>query len=146
MIRKIAAVVFGAILAIVLIILVEGFSHVVYPPPADLDITDKEALRTYMHAAPVGALLMVCAAWMAGVFGGGLLATWISRDSALVNCAIIGGLVLVGTVLNLLSIPHPAWFAIVSVLAVIATTFATSRLASRFVVSGPDNMVETNSG
>ena len=51
--------------------------------------------------------------------------------------AIIGGLVLMGTVINLISIPHPRWFSITSVVAIIATIFVTSRLGSSFVAA-PD--------
>jgi hypothetical protein len=146
MIRKIAAVVFGAISAIVLIIIVERLSHAIYPPPADFDVNDKEALRSYMDVVPVGALLSVCAAWMIGAFGGGMLATFIARESAVTNCAIVGGLVLVFTIINLFSIPHPMWFAIVSVVAIILATYGTGRLAGRFVQGNSADTAETISG
>ncbi len=144
MIRKIAAVVVGTILAVVLIIVVERLSHMVYPPPADIDINNKEALKGYLGSVPVGALLFVGAAWMIGVFGGGMLATFIARESAGVNCTIIGGLVLAGTVLNLISIPHPAWFAIISIIAIIATTIVTGKTAARFVRENSDGPAEPN--
>ena len=133
MIRKIAAVVIGTILAIVLIIVVESLSHVVYPPPTDIDMDDEEALKGYFSSVPAGALLFVAAAWMIGTFAGGMLATFIARESAVINCTIIGGLVLTGTVMNLISIPHPTWFAIASILAIIATTVVTSKVAASFV-------------
>jgi hypothetical protein len=143
MLRKIAAVVVGTVLAIVLIIVVEELSHRIYPPPADLDVTDKEALKAYLGSVPTGALLFVGAAWVIGTFGGGMLATFIARRSAVTNCAIIGGLVLAGTVLNLASIPHPAWFVVLSIIAIIATTFITSRIAQRFVRKQPAELSAT---
>lgn len=142
MIRKIAAVVIGAILAIVLIIVVERLSHALYPPPADIDLNDKEALKAYLGSVPVGALLFVAAAWMIGTFGGGMLATYIAQESAVTYCIIIGGLVLVGTVMNLISIHHPAWFVILSVVAIIATTGVTSKVAARFVSNDSDGSME----
>jgi len=40
-----------------------------------------------------------------------------------------------GTVINLVSIPHPLWFSITSVVAIIATIFVTSRLGASFVAA-----------
>ena len=70
---------------------------------------------------------------MIGVFGGGILATVIAREAATTNCSIIGGLVLAGTIMTLISIPHPAWFSIVSIVAIVATTYVTSKIATCFV-------------
>jgi hypothetical protein len=133
MLRNIAAVVIGAVVAIVLVIVVEKSSHAFYPPPVDLQMTDKEALKAYFGSVPTGALLFVGAAWVIGTFGGGMIATLIARASPSINCVIIGGLVLTGTVLNLVSLPHPTWFVVVSIVAIIATTFMTSRVAARFL-------------
>ena len=54
MLRKIAAVVLGVVLAFVLIIAVESLGHSVYPPPADLDLTDQAAMRAYVDTLPLG--------------------------------------------------------------------------------------------
>lgn len=133
--RKIFAVVLGVIVAVVLIIAVEALSHIVYPLPDSVDANDMEALRAYVMGAPIGALLFVMAAWIAATLIGGLLACRIARETPLVYAAIIGGLVLLGTVINLLSLPHPLWFSITSVLAIIATIFLTGRLGSSFVTT-----------
>lgn len=133
MLRKISAVVLGAVTAVVLIIVIEALGHAIYPPPADLDVTNFEALQAYVMNAPPAALLFVMAAWIIATLVGGLLACFIAAETPLVYAAIIGGLVLLGTIINLLSIPHPLWFSITSVLAIIATVFITSRLGSSFV-------------
>ncbi|MDA0993197.1 MAG: hypothetical protein O3A13_06150 [Proteobacteria bacterium] len=134
MIRKIAAVVLGAFVAIALIAIVEYLGHQIYPPPPDLDITDKEAFKTYSDSLPAGAFLVVGIAWMIGVFGGGMLATMIAREAAVTNCTIVGGLVLAGTIMTIISIPHPLWFSVGSIIAIIATIFLTSQVAAVFVV------------
>jgi nicotinamide riboside transporter PnuC len=51
----------------------------------------------------------------------------------MVYASIVGGLVLLGTIMNLFAIPHPLWFSITAVLAVIATIFITGRLGSSLV-------------
>jgi hypothetical protein len=135
MIRKISAVVLGVLVAVILIIAIEALGHAVYPPPEGLDATDKEAIQAYVMNAPIAALLFVMAAWLVATLAGGLLACFIARETPLVYAAIVGGLVLLGTIINLLSISHPLWFSITSLTAIIATIFVTSRLGSAFVPS-----------
>jgi hypothetical protein len=134
-IRKILAVVLGVVAAVVLIVVGETFGHSVYPAPPDLDVDDVEALRAYVTGAPIGASLLVMGAWLVATLGGGLLACFISRETPLIYSAIVGGLVLVGTIINLMSIPHPLWFSITSVLGILAVIFVTGRLGLSFVAS-----------
>jgi hypothetical protein len=134
-IRKVSAVVFGVVVAVILIIAVEALGHAIYPPPDGLDISNKEAVQGYVMDAPVGALLFVMASWLVATLAGGLLACFIARETPLVYAAIVGGLVLVGTIINFLSIPHPPWFSITSVVVIIATIYLTSRLGSSFAAS-----------
>ncbi len=123
--------------AFVLIITIEALGHTVYPVPDGLDLTNPEALKAYMIDAPIAALLLVLGAWLVAALVGGLLACFIAKESPLIYSAIIGGLVLLGTVINLISIPHPLWFSMTSIVAIIATIFVTSRLGSTFVAA-PD--------
>ncbi len=133
--RKIIAVVLGALVAVVLIIAIEALGHAVYPPPDGLDLTDPETLQAYIMEAPIGALMFVMGAWLVATLVGGLLACFIAREAPLVYSAIVGGLVLLGTIINLMSIPHPLWFSITAVLAIIAMIFITSRLGTSFVAA-----------
>ena len=131
--RKIFAVVLGVISAVVLIIAIEALGHSLYPLPTGMDVTDTEAMQAYVMTLPVTALLIVMAAWLIATLVGGLLACFIARESPLIYAAIIGGLVLLGTIINLMSLPHPLWFSITAVLAIIATIFITGRIGSTFV-------------
>jgi len=70
--RSILAVVAGALLAFILIYLVEAIGHVVYPIPSDLDLNNPAAISSYVKTAPIGALLFVLAAWAVGTFFGAL--------------------------------------------------------------------------
>ncbi len=132
MLRKILAVVFGVVAAVIVIIAIEALGHAIYPPPAGLDFTNRGAMETYVAGLPVGALLSVMLAWLAATFAGGLLACFIGREKPYVFAGIVGALVLTGTVINLMSIPHPLWFSVTSVVAIIATAFATGWLGSKF--------------
>jgi len=133
--RKISAVVLGVVVAVVLIIAIEALGHSAYPVPQGLDISNSEAIQAYVMGLPIGALLFVMGAWLVATLAGGLLACFIARETPLVYAAIVGGLVLLGTVINLMSVPHPPWFSITSVLAIIAMIFLTGRLGTSFVSS-----------
>ncbi len=133
--RKISAVVLGVVVAVVLIIAIEALGHSAYPVPEGLEISNSEAMQAYVMGLPIGALLFVMGAWLVATLAGGLLACFIARETPLVYAAIVGGLVLLGTVINLMSIPHPPWFSITSVLAIIAIIFLTGRLGASFVSS-----------
>ena len=133
--RKILAVVFGIVVAVVLIIAIETLGYAVYPVPDGLDLTDPETLQAYVMDAPIAALLFVLGAWLVATLVGGLLACFIAKEFPLVYSAIIGGLVLLGTIINLMSIPHPTWFSITAISAIIATIFVTSRLGSSLVAA-----------
>jgi hypothetical protein len=133
--RKIFAVVLGVIAAVVLIIAIEALGHSLYPLPASIDVTDTDAMKAYVTTLPVTALLIVMAAWIVATLVGGLLACFIARETPLIYSAIIGGLVLLGTTINLMSLPHPLWFSITSVLAIIATIFIAGQIGSSFVTT-----------
>lgn len=133
MIRKIGLAIFGVIVAVALIVVVQMIGHNVYPPPPGTDFDDPEAVRALIEQAPAGALLFVIASYVAGTFGGGLIVALIARDSAETYAMIVGGFVLGGTLLNLVSIPHPAWFQVAALASVVGTAFLTGRVAKSLI-------------
>ena len=62
--RKMLAVVFGTVVAVVLIIAIEALSHTIYPVPDGLDLTNPEILQAYVMGMPIAALLIVLGAWL----------------------------------------------------------------------------------
>ncbi len=126
MIRKIIAIVVGLVVAIFLVWVIQRLGHSLYPPPQGLDFADPEQLKNYIQSLPVGAFLIVIAAYAVGAYTGGLTACLIARDKPLMLAAIIGAFVLAGTLLNVMTIPHPAWFTIAAVLSIIAAAWLAS--------------------
>ena len=135
MVRRIAAAVLGIVAAGLIVAAIKKLGHSVYPVPPDIDFRDPVQFGNYVEGLPIGAFIFVDGGWTSGTLGGDLLACFIARETPLVYAAIVGSLVLLGTIMNLLSIPHPLWFSITSVLAIIATIFITGRLGSSFIAS-----------
>lgn len=129
MFRNVAAAVIGLVVAFVLIMAIEKVGHVIYPPPPDLDFSDPQAVRPYIATLPILALLFPIFAWMIGTFSGSLVACSIGTARPLGFAVIVGGLVIAGTVANLIVIPHPLWFSVVSLVGIVASAWLAMQLA-----------------
>ena len=130
MVRNAAAAVTGLIIAFVLIMLIEKLGHFIYPPPADLDFSDLEAIRPYIATLPFLALLFPMIAWVVATFAGTLVASKIGTAKPKLFGAIVGGLVLAATIANLVMIPHPVWFSVLSLIGIVASAWFAVRVAS----------------
>ena len=138
MFRNVLAVVVGIVVAVILILIVETAGHAVYPPPGNLELADRDAMSAYIDAVPTGALLFVMGAWLAGTLGGGVLACFIAKDRPHVYAGAVGGTVLLGTAITLIRIPHPTWFSVISVSAIILTACLAGRIGRKFVQARND--------
>jgi hypothetical protein len=108
--RSILAVVVGVILANVVIIGVHMISSLIYPLPPDFNRSDHAAMAEMMARMPPMAFLWVALAHFLGTAAGAAFAARVARGSPAVHATIVGGVVLALGVVNLLMLPHPAWF------------------------------------
>ena len=114
MLRLIGGIVAGIVLALATVFLVELIGRVVYPFD-DIDMHDRQAVGEMIAAMPVGALLIVAAAWLLGAFVGGAVAARIGgrRWAAW----LVAGIVLLFALATILMYPHPAWMQIAAIVA-----------------------------
>ena len=130
MAKNVAAAIAGIITAFVMIMLIEKLGHIIYPPPPDLDFSDPEVMRPYIATLPFLALLFPMIAWVVGTFAGTVLACKIGTANPLAFAAVVGGLVLAGTIANLIVIKHPLWFSLLSLIAIIASAWIALQIAT----------------
>ena len=130
--RLALALIAGIASALITIMLIETLGHSLYPPPA-LDYSNTEELRAYVDALPLGAKLMVLAAWLAGTIDGVFVAGLVNRTRFGLCAAVIGALVLAATLANLTMIPHPLWMAAAGVLGIPLCAWMTARLLPRLL-------------
>lgn len=102
----------GLLTGWVVVMILEAVSHAFYPPPADLDYTDKEAMAAFVQTLPTAAFLLLLLAWMAGAFAGGLISGLINNQKAGNNAILVGALLALGSIINMTIIPHPTWLMI----------------------------------
>jgi hypothetical protein len=113
-VRSVLAVVGGMLVAFVLIALVQVIGMRVYPPPSGLDPANPESIKAAMAMVPLGALLFVLLAYAAGSVAGGWVAARFAPSGKMMHAMIVAALLVGAGLVNLLSIPHPAWFWVAS--------------------------------
>jgi hypothetical protein len=129
--RNILAGVSGAAAAFVIIWLLELAGTVIFPPPPGLDFTNPQAVRAAMANIPLGALVCVLIAQLAGTFSGAWVAARIARRAQAALAMTVGVLAMVAGIGNMLMIPHPVWFWVASLLLCLPSAYLGGLLARR---------------
>ena len=131
MMRMLLGTLVGVAVAFGTVLIMQKIGHSVFPPPADFDAENTEAIRTYVASAPIGSLLFVLASYFIGTFDGVFVACLIARTKYHVFGVIIGGMMLAATIANLILIPHPHWFSAAAVIGIVTCTLMAVFLAVR---------------
>lgn len=131
MLKDILAGIVGIAIAVAIVFLSDELGHMLYPLPDGLDPGDADALRPYIATLPIGAFLVVLGGWVVATFVGAVVAAQIGSAKAWVYPAIVGGFVFAGTAATLIAIPHPMWFSVVSLLAILASAWLAWVVATR---------------
>lgn len=118
MARKILAVIIGIVAAGFVILGVETVAHQFVVPQRNGQPT------TTM-------LLMVALAWFLGSVAGTFLAQRIDHARRALPALVVGGALIALAVINLVMLPHPAWFRVVGVLVFLPGIVAGIWLARR---------------
>ena len=129
MLRDIGATVAGLAVSIGVIMAVQMIGHSIWPPPEGLDWNDAEVIRTYTSQLPFLALLFPIVSYFLGTLAGPLVASRLGTLKPLVYVGIIGIVLLAFTIANLIQIPHPVWFSVAAVAAVLIGGWLALQLA-----------------
>jgi hypothetical protein len=128
-IRSIVAIVVGLLAGIFVLAAIELAAMPFHPLPADIDLSDQEALKAHVARAPFAAQLLVASAWVLGAFVGGWLAAFIARRAYFAHGFTVGCVMEAATVLNLRTFQHPQWMVMTGVLGPILASWIGSALA-----------------
>lgn len=119
----------GALFASMLVImLVQLLSGLVYPPPTGLDFQNEVEVARWANSMPVGAYLMVMLAYVLGSFTGGWIVGRFASQYHIIRAAIIGTLLMLAGFMNLAAIPHPLWFSVLSTISFIPMALLGAKL------------------
>lgn len=128
--KKILAIVVGLVGASAVILVFEFLGELLFPSPISIDIADMDAIRKNMELIPTGNLIFVILAHFFGIISGMVITTYVTK-STLLTGHIVAGILIVATLINLFSLPHPTWFFIVDIAAIIASFVIGYRLSKQ---------------
>lgn len=109
-VRGVGAIVAGVVAGSAVIAVVEALSARIYPLPAGLGLSSADALKAHVATLPMGAFVLVLAAWGLGSFTGSWLATLLGSGRGMAHGYSAGGLLIAASLSTLIVLPHPAWF------------------------------------
>lgn len=135
--RSVVAIVGGALVGLFVIAGIEYIGTLVFPAPAGLDPRDPGDLVRIVAAAPLGARVLVVAAWTIGAFIGSYVATRYARRSPALHGRIVTALILIATIANLAQFAHPGWMWVIGLLGVIVGGLGAARNAGVFPATKP---------
>ena len=84
-------------------------------------------------AGVVGLMIAILLVWLIGTFVGVSVACRIGRAKPVIYAVLVGGFVLAGAIAMIMIIPHPWWFTVVSLPAIVAAAYISMRLAPRSI-------------
>jgi hypothetical protein len=127
MLRSVLGIIAGLITAMLLIRGLEAAGMLVFPPSAGV-----HDLSNLVTSAPMGKKAWVVIGWALASFVGGWVAARISRLHHRFAALSVAVLIMVGTVMNAMVIPHPMWMNVLGValpvpLALLGARFARPR-------------------
>ncbi len=114
--RTILAVVTGLVAACLLFAALQGLVHLSFPPPEGLPPSVPEGSAALLEQASASGLAAILAAYVVGSAAGGAIAARLARQRARRAALLVGVLLTVLGGVNLVMLPHPAWFGALSLL------------------------------
>lgn len=135
LLRNILSVLVGLVVGSLVNMSIISISGSIIPPPADVDVTTMEGLLATMHLFEPKHFLIPFLAHALGTLVGALFAFLIAASHKATFAYVIGGLFLIGGVMNVLLLPSPLWFTVVDlVLAYLPMAWLATQLARRKTV------------
>jgi hypothetical protein len=108
MLRGILGIIAGVVAGVLTTFAAELAGHMIYPPPAGVDLNDPASLQAFMDQVPLGAKIAVLIAWALGIFVGSAVAIFVAQRQSWP--AWVTAVLLFGAALStMVIIPHPDW-------------------------------------
>lgn len=129
MLRTLLGIIVGLVTALLLIFALEAAGMMVFPPPPGLQLNDEADHARLVASSSTGKKAWVIFGWALASFVGGWMAARISRLYPRIAALAVAALIMVGTVMNAMVIPHPMWMNVLGVLLPVPLALLGARLA-----------------
>ncbi len=130
MLRNILAGIAGVIAGGLAVFALETLGHIIFPLPEGIEIDpmDMESVRAAASQIPAINKLAVVIAWFGGAVVAGWVASLVSQSGKLLVPLICGGILMLGGLANLISIPSPIWMWVLGLAAFLPGAWLGTRL------------------
>ncbi|MDF2438003.1 MAG: hypothetical protein K0Q95_2379 [Bacteroidota bacterium] len=123
MLKNALAVILGLVGSSFIIFALEVISHIIYPPPANLDINNLEQIKEFTGSAPKIVFILVILSYAIGSIVGGLIAAAVAPTNKITKAITVGGILMGLGAYNLFMIPHPIWTIVISIFLFIPCSY-----------------------
>jgi len=126
--RNVGSVVVGLVVALALIVAVEGVSAIVHPFPPGVDPNDLEVCKAHVARYPQWVLALAVVSWGFTAFVSAWLATRLAAGRHPAPGIVVGSLLLSAAATNLFMLPYPTWFIALNLVTIPLATYGGTRL------------------
>lgn len=109
MVRNVGAVILGMLIGSVVNMAVVVGMTVIWPLPEGVDIANTEQMAAYVATLPAAAWLCAMLAHLLQALVGGGVAARVGRSHPVRLALVVGGLSLIGGVMNAINLSAPLW-------------------------------------
>lgn len=126
LLKTILAVVAGVIAGGAIVFVTEAVGHSLFPPPADIDLSNPADVDRLMASLPAGAFAMVLLGWFLGSFVGAYVAHAIAKTPG--AAWAVAAIFILFSTMNFFMIPHPIWMIAAGLLIPVVSAWLVLRL------------------
>jgi hypothetical protein len=129
MLRTLLGIIIGLVTAMLLIFALEAAGMMLFPPPPGMQLNNEADLAHLVAQSSTGKKAWVVFGWALASFVGGWVAARIGRQHPRFAALSVAVLIMVGTVMNAMVIPHPMWMNLLGVVLPVPLALLGARLA-----------------
>ena len=129
MLRTLLGIIVGLVTAMLLIFALAAAGMMVFPPPAGMQLNNQADLAQLVAQSSMGKKAWVVFGWAFASFVSGWVAARISRVYPRFAALAVAALIMIGTVMNAMVIPHPMWMNLLGVVLPVPLALLGARLA-----------------
>jgi hypothetical protein len=126
----------GVVAAVVVVGLMDALAGSLYSLPPGTDPSNPDSFRQAVATLPVQAFLILLSGWVLAGGIGSYIAARLATHARVTHGLIVAFFVLVATVGNLATIPHPLWMWPAAIILIPAAGWATTKLVRPFSTKG----------